>query len=91
MRVRFSLLLLLALAGLSTGGAAAFELYAGKQIELVVGSGPGGATTPMGGCWHATCRATCRAIRQSWCRTCRAPGGFAPPTTSTTSPPRTAP
>ena len=34
---------------------------------------------------------TSRAIRPWWCRTCRRPAGSAPPTTSTTSRPRTAP
>jgi tripartite-type tricarboxylate transporter receptor subunit TctC len=51
MGMRFSVLLL-ALAALpisaATNGAAAVELYAGKQIELVVGSGPGGGYDTYG-------------------------------------------
>jgi tripartite-type tricarboxylate transporter receptor subunit TctC len=46
MRMRFSVLLLLALAGLPARGAV--ELFAGKQIELVVGSGPGGGYDTYG-------------------------------------------
>ena len=39
---------------------------------------------------RAISAASSPAIRPSWCRTCRAPAGSAPPTASTTSPRRTA-
>ena len=82
---------LLVLAGAPARADAVADFYKGKVVTLVVGYGSGGGYDVYGRLVALTSANTSRAIRPSWCRTCRGPAACARSTISTTPPPRTAP